>query len=178
VPESTVEKYSKPFLELTLVRHGEAVDPEEKSGLVDFDRPLTERGRQQAQWIGGQISDQFDLIIVSDAVRTRETFSLMARLRSFSVKTHFEPQAYLAGRKTLQKVLLHHIESLGNHVPQKILFVGHNPGISHLLEHLSSCDHGLKTADGSILTINEMDWNVALEAEGLWNLERFLRNPK
>ena len=172
------EKYQKKGLQLTLVRHGEAIDLSEKVGLDDFNRPLSERGCLQARWIGGEISGPFDLIIVSDAVRTRETWNLMASITPHGKNVFFERDAYLASRKALQKVLLRQVEGGGNQHPQRVLFVGHNPGISHLLEYLSGCDHGLKTADGSILTLNEWDWRVAIEAESQWKLSRFLRNPK
>lgn len=175
--DSKKEKPHKSPLELTLVRHGEAIDLGDRAGLIDFDRPLSERGRQQAVWVGGEIAAPFDLILVSDAVRTKETWKLMASVNSLGKMVHFEHDAYLAGRKTLQKVLLRHVEALGDQIPYRILFVGHNPGISHLLEYLSGCDHSLKTADGSILTLYERDWRIALEAENLWKLSRFLHNP-
>ena len=167
------------LLLLTLVRHGEALPLDEMVHRTDFNRPLTDRGRQQARWLGARIHGYgpFEMILVSQALRTTQTWQLMEIAESLGVNPFFEEEAYLAGRKTLQRLIGKLLEKSPEGKPKRILLVGHNPGISHLLEYLSGCDEGLGTADSAILSIKEQDWQVALEGESLWHLSGLIRNP-
>lgn len=57
---------------VTFVRHGNAVPL--SAGGSDHERPLSERGRQQARERGGKIGDpSFDLVLLSPTRRTKET---------------------------------------------------------------------------------------------------------
>lgn len=163
-------------IELVLVRHGEAVSLEEKGLSDDFDRPLTPRGKEQALWAGRELKSDFDLILVSSACRTRETWQIMSSFVACTNPPHFEKSAYLAGRKALRD-LLHKI--IGKQPIKRVLVIGHNPGISHLLQNLSGHDQGLSTADAGVLHLeSSVDWETALHSESLWKLAKYLQNPR
>ena len=61
-------------MQLTLVRHGEAAPPIDG---IDSKRPLTERGRQQAQETAGYLQAQVqpDVFVVSTLLRAQQTLS-------------------------------------------------------------------------------------------------------
>jgi phosphohistidine phosphatase len=76
-------------MELLLWRHAEARD-----GLPDLQRPLTDKGRHQAaalaRWLEPRLPHQ-TRILVSPAVRTRETVAALAR--DFEVAPALAPGA-------------------------------------------------------------------------------------
>ena len=61
-------------MQLTLVRHGEAAPPIDG---IDSKRPLTERGRQQAQETADYLQTQVqpDVFVVSTLLRAQQTLS-------------------------------------------------------------------------------------------------------
>jgi phosphohistidine phosphatase len=63
---------------LSLLRHAKAAQP--LPGQQDFDRPLTERGRNDAAWAGRILAGfKPDLALVSAAQRTRETWDIASQ---------------------------------------------------------------------------------------------------
>jgi phosphohistidine phosphatase len=62
------------------VRHGAAVDQQQSRGS-DFDRPLTEKGRQKMELVGERLQDlaiEADTIVSSPLVRARQTAEILA----------------------------------------------------------------------------------------------------
>jgi len=67
-------------MELVLVRHAEAEDPDGKRIKTDFDRPLTDQGRKQAKNLGKflkKTSLTGSLLIASPLVRAQETAQIL-----------------------------------------------------------------------------------------------------
>ena len=67
-------------IELHLLRHAHAGDPMKWKG-DDFDRPLSAKGRAQAERLGGllaRVGFETDAILTSPKVRARETAELVA----------------------------------------------------------------------------------------------------
>jgi phosphohistidine phosphatase len=63
-------------VDIYLIRHAEAVDPEQAADMSDFDRPLTETGRAQAQQLAKALpvrGANIQRLFVSPLVRTRQT---------------------------------------------------------------------------------------------------------
>jgi phosphohistidine phosphatase len=63
-------------VDIYLIRHAEAVDPEQSGDMSDFDRPLTEIGRAQAQQLAKALpvrGANIQRLFVSPLVRTRQT---------------------------------------------------------------------------------------------------------
>ena len=72
------------FTHLTFIRHGKAVAASDFYGN-DFDRPLTEEGEKavlEANLLLPKFTPPPELILVSTALRTEETFRLLSYLRS------------------------------------------------------------------------------------------------
>ena len=64
---------------LLLVRHGETDWNSERRWQGHTDRPLNERGREQARALGAELSDRpVDAIYSSDLLRARETAEILA----------------------------------------------------------------------------------------------------
>jgi phosphohistidine phosphatase len=120
--------------ELLILRH--AKSDHSDSTLVDFERPLSERGREDAHKIGQWIAQQQlnpDLIVTSPAKRTLQTIR--------RARTHFDndhqihciehQDVYESSHDTLLTVLAQTPQA------RRTLLVGHNPGLESLLTYLT-----------------------------------------
>jgi phosphohistidine phosphatase len=114
--------------ELTLLRHAEAT-PHGKDGEHDADRPLTDHGRLEATAAGDWLRSHgggFDRILCSPSLRTRQTLELALG----QPEAAFEDSIYDATVGTLYDLL----DQNASH--QRVLLVGHNPGIEQLVAFL------------------------------------------
>ena len=85
---------------LILLRHAKSDWPD----VPDRDRPLAKRGRRDAPKIGRWLRDRAylpEIVICSDARRTRQTWDRVARELGGSPSVTFEPRAYAASAMTL-----------------------------------------------------------------------------
>lgn len=110
---------------LTVVRHAKS-DWGEFS-LPDFDRPLNDRGLQDASAMGARLHGRGDrpgLIISSPALRAKTTAALLAKELEYSEEDlQLAPTIYEAPVSALLEV--------AREVPDEIehvMMVGHNPG--------------------------------------------------
>lgn len=120
---------------LLLVRH--AKSSWEEPGVQDFDRPLNERGKQDAPEMAKRIKDKkidIDLFVSSPAKRAKRTAKLFAE--EFDVKKDdivLEEELYLANPSSFKNV----IKDLGKKYDTVALFA-HNPGITELANQLTT----------------------------------------
>ena len=119
---------------LLLLRHAKSDRP---AGLEDFDRPLNAKGRRAAPKMAeAMLARDYlpDAVLVSPALRTRETWQLMAPVLNVSgYKAEFIDQLYLASANRILSVVRH----LGPEA-KAALIVGHNPGIEDIATRLAS----------------------------------------
>lgn len=112
---------------LLLLRH--AKSSRDDDSLPDHDRPLSKRGRRDAEAIAGHLALadlHLDLVLSSTALRTRETLApIQAALKPRRVI--FDHDFYLASATTL----LDHLRRLDEAVVE-VLVVAHNPGLHDL----------------------------------------------
>jgi phosphohistidine phosphatase SixA len=98
----------------------------------DFPRKLTPAGIEHANAIAGWICKNLELpqsILCSPSQRTRETLApLLSRQPSLDAVTHFLPQIYHATLNTLETLLDSAFAEA-----DRVLLVGHNPGLEILL---------------------------------------------
>jgi phosphohistidine phosphatase len=116
---------------ITLFRHAKAEYP--LAGKDDYNRTLAPRGRRNADRMGRFILENNlipDLVIVSGAARTRETYD-RASVHWPSLPTIFTDSIYEASATTI----LTAIEAHGGDL-QNVMVIGHNPGLAVLLHHL------------------------------------------
>jgi phosphohistidine phosphatase len=120
--------------QLLLVRH--AKSGWENPELKDFDRPLNERGKQNAPEMGKRLSEKkwsVDLIISSPAKRALKTARLLAKEINYATDDiDLNHAIYEASIDDLIEVL--HQQS---DTAKSIVMVGHNPGISYFLGFLA-----------------------------------------
>ena len=118
--------------QLILLRHAKSDWPD----VPDRDRPLAKRGRRDAPRIGRWLHEQGyqpDVVVVSAATRTRQTWDLVAPELGGSPAVHFEPRAYAASALTLLY--------LAQELPARYrtaLLIAHNPGLSELAASLAA----------------------------------------
>ena len=117
---------------LILLRHAKSDWPD----VPDRDRPLAKRGRRDAPRIGRWLHAQGyqpDVVVVSAATRTLQTWDLVAPELGGSPAVHFEPRAYAASALTLLY--------LAQELPARYrtaLLIAHNPGLSELAASLAA----------------------------------------
>ncbi|HLK75030.1 MAG TPA: histidine phosphatase family protein, partial [Streptosporangiaceae bacterium] len=117
---------------LILLRHAKSDWPD----VPDRDRPLAKRGRRDAPRIGRWLREQGyrpDVVVVSAATRTRQTWDLVAPELGGSPAVHFEPRAYAASALSL----LYLVQELPDRY-RTALLIAHNPGLSDLATSLAA----------------------------------------
>ena len=132
--------------ELLILRH--AKSDWGTTGIGDFDRPLNGRGKEDAPKVGRWIEHeglQPDYIVSSPAQRARSTVRKVAKQCGYRRSAiDYRPRLYLADLASLFEVLRGAPE-----LAQRVLLVGHNPGLEMLLLHLAG--HVPSPADGKLL---------------------------
>ena len=122
--------------ELILLRHAHA-EPAE-NGLADIDRPLSPHGLAEAEAAGRWLLEQRlvpDRVLCSPARRTRETLEAVLGLTGY-VEQRLDERVYEATPGTLAALVDEHREV------ERLLLVGHNPGLERLVALLSSGQSG------------------------------------
>ncbi|KRE00244.1 phosphoglycerate mutase [Bosea sp. Root381] len=120
---------------LMLLRHAKSNWP---AGTADRDRPLAARGREAAPVMGRYLADELllpDLVLVSPARRTQETWDLVAPMLPEKPASQNEPRIYEAKAHRLLDVVR---ETEGT--VRTLLMIGHNPGFEDLAALLAG--HG------------------------------------
>ncbi|MEE9354908.1 MAG: histidine phosphatase family protein [Methylococcaceae bacterium] len=132
--------------ELLILRHGKS---DWTHQTPDFDRPLNSRGKRNAKQIG-QWLQQHDLepdrIVSSPALRAATTTQRVAKELTEPGSIKLDPRIYEASLNSLL-YLLGEADLYGD----RVLLVGHNPGLDALLEYLAG-QHAPRTADGKLMT--------------------------
>ena len=157
---------------LMLLRHAKT-ETDAPSGQ-DQDRRLDDRGRLDAAAIGGWIGRHPpfpDRVLVSPAVRAHQTWEIArdamleaSKDRAAQPQVEFLPELYGAD----QAQLLRTIRMASASDPQRLLMVGHNPGMHELAITLTgsgdaaakkALDDNLPTAGFAIFDFATDDWN-------------------
>ena len=119
--------------ELLILRHGKS---DWNVDTNDFNRPLNQRGKRNAQRMGEWLNEQKltpDLMISSPAIRALSTAEIVCAAMGLAVDSiQTEKNIYEASLSDLRQVLSHIPDST-----QRLLLVGHNPGFESLLSHLA-----------------------------------------
>lgn len=130
-------------------------------GTADFDRPLNARGQAAAPAMGKRLQaagQQVDIILASKAERVRETMRHLESTWTHGAQVVWETQLYLASVPTL----LEHLSSMDSEW-SRVMLIGHNPGLSELLNHLTGQFVDMPTAAIAILEGPSLSWPDALK---------------
>jgi phosphohistidine phosphatase len=147
---------------LTLLRHAKSGwdDPVSR----DFDRPLNARGKRASETIGHWLRDQnisFDYIAASPAVRVVETIEHVAIGYGETMAPMWDKRAYLASSSALLEIVHEAPET-----SERMLLVGHNPGLEDLILSLVPDQAGDDARDAveekyPTASLVEIDFDVA-----------------
>lgn len=131
--------------ELIIMRHAKS---DWSGSLADFDRPLNPRGENDAPRMGAWLRAEGwlpDHVVSSPARRAEQTVKRVCRALAVDPATiRWEPRIYEAGVGTLLAVLAE------CPVCERVLLVGHNPGLERLSGYL--CPTLPESPDGKLLT--------------------------
>ncbi len=125
--------------------------------MRDFDRPLTGRGRQDSSVIGRFIrkhSIKPDTIISSPAERARETIEIVAKTAKLQGQVRYDERIYDAHAGNLLEVISQISEQFAS-----ALMIGHNPGFSDLVRHLTGEESPMPTAALAQVALDIEQWN-------------------
>lgn len=160
------------MLTLTLIRHAKA----EALADSDSNRILADKGRQDARHLGQlfpRAIKQPDVILVSDARRTTQTYELMTENGLSCDEVLFDNALYHAGADAILTLLQARHE-------QHVMVIGHNPAMAILLNRLVPEEQVQPTMmhfpTGSLAQINFACQNFAdIAFDGSGKLISFLR---
>jgi phosphohistidine phosphatase len=145
-----------------LLRH--AKSSWSNANLLDFERPLNDRGRAAAKRIGGYVARHKlnpDLVLSSPAVRARETADLVLKSAKLQVELRQDERIYEAGPQRLLEVISQIDED-----KKTVLLVGHNPGLEELLQLLTGHEAHMPTAALAKIKIVVKTWDYVLQEKG------------
>ena len=140
---------------LFICRHAEAADP--APGFPDLDRNLTATGIMQARITGNWLQTHYQVqaIMASTARRTRQTAQILAEMVHLLPATIlFEENLYNAHPAKIIQAVLQLPDDVDN-----VVLVGHNPGISMVIEELTGTNPGyLEPANLAVVTFDAGSW--------------------
>lgn len=139
---------------LLVLRH--AKSSWKHADLADHDRPLNKRGKQAAPRVGILLQDEDlvpDLMICSSAERTYRTALLVAKACAYAGKIKKTRNLYLAEPMDYVEVLH---QAADQH--ERVLVVGHNPGLETLIEDLTGEEIVMPTGALAYLKLSLKNW--------------------
>jgi phosphohistidine phosphatase len=165
------------MLRLMLLRH--AKTEKAAPGQRDHPRRLNSRGHKDAPLIGAYIARHElmpDLVLVSGATRTRETWDLVAPELSASPRVTYDERLYDAGPDAILTVVKETPPDV-----RTLMLVGHNPGLHDLarlliasgdVEARERLNEGLPTSGLAVIDFPGKTWRKLHPHGG--RLERFV----
>jgi phosphohistidine phosphatase len=145
---------------LLILRHAKSSWKNEK--LKDIDRPLKHRGEQDAVVIGKVLTMTElipQVILSSPAQRAKQTAELVSAESKFKGELKFVNSFYMGEPENYIKAL--------NELPdeiERVMVVGHNPGLEALLQLLDGKVDSLPTGSLAYLVLGIKHWTELTKA--------------
>ena len=161
-----------PMRRLIVLRH--AKSDQYSDAPTDHDRPINPRGIRSAPLIGAKLAELGwvpQVVVSSDARRTRETWDQMERVLGGEPRVTFTRALYLAGPPEVREAL--------RELPPEIdtaMVIGHNPGWEEVVFELCGIRVRMTTCNAALLEVAADGWSDAM-ARPDWRFEAVLR-PK
>jgi len=133
---------------LCIIRHSKSSWKD--IALDDFDRPLTQKGREDALIMAGKLAElniSPNIIISSPSKRTESTVDIMVTQLRYDKEIIYNRKIYDSNMMNLKNI----IKNLNDNIETAFLF-GHNPGLNMLAEDL--CGFLKNIATTGIVIIN------------------------
>ena len=140
--------------QLLLFRH--AKSSWDDKHLADFDRPLNKRGLATAPFIGELLAQRDllpDEIVSSPAKRAIQTATLFKESSGTEAPIRLEERIYEASPHSLLQ-----IATELNDAHERVIFVGHNPGIEGFIGFLTGSLEPMPTAAVAIIDLEVEVW--------------------
>lgn len=148
---------------LLLMRHAKSSWKNPK--LRDHDRPLSNRGHRDAAFMGEILKEKEllpQIMLASTAVRVSETVAEFVKSSGCTAEIKYQDALYLAEAETYLAAL----RGLPLEV-ERVMLVGHNPGLEGLLQNLTGRIEPLETATVAYISLPIALWSdLAIENEG------------
>ncbi|HSH03157.1 MAG TPA: histidine phosphatase family protein [Anaerolineae bacterium] len=147
---------------LLVMRH--AKSSWSNAGMSDFERPLNNRGQADAPRMGKLLRREDlvpDLIITSTAKRAWQTAEAVAYASGYEEDVREEEKFYLAAPVTYINV----VKKVDDRY-ERVMVVGHNPGISELITVLTGAYEGMPTAAIGVVTLPIDSWSALSRKAG------------
>lgn len=149
---------------LYLMRH--AKSSWSTPGLNDSQRPLNDRGKKAAPFMGKilkKMNEMPELIVTSSAKRACSTAKRIAEKLSYPLKKILnEEKLYMAGRDEFLSV----IAQTGNNI-NKLMLISHNPGITDFANSVSGENiENIPTAGIVRIDFDVNSWDNIKETKG------------
>jgi phosphohistidine phosphatase len=129
-------------MNLYILRHGIATEPNAQGLAKDADRPLTPEGKRKLWQIAEAMAALelgFDLVLSSPYVRARQTAEIIVEALKARKRLEFSDSLTPGGSTKKLVDLLNHLQP----PPESVLLVGHEPYLSGLISLLVSGDASL-----------------------------------
>lgn len=139
---------------LYLVRH--AKSDWSNPSLDDFDRPLNQRGKKNAPFMGKILKKKKikpDLIISSPAYRARETARKIAKKIRYLDEIMYNEHLYEASLKEILEIVTFIEDEY-----DEVFIVGHNPSLNMLAFYLIDFNENIPTTGILEIEFNSQTW--------------------
>jgi phosphohistidine phosphatase len=146
---------------IVVMRHAKA----EQLGPTDLERELSPRGREDAAASGSWLAEQQitpDHVLVSAAVRTRQTWETVAKAAGWSLEPNFDQGLYAAGPDTTFDLVRDTPDEA-----RALLVIGHNPTIAVVAQLLDD-GSGDEAADEEMTAGFPTSAVAVFEYDGAW----------
>lgn len=127
---------------LTLMRH--AKSSWDEPDLSDHERPLNKRGKNAIVVMADRLKMSGyrpDLLVVSTALRARETAKRFAKQYGGTIGLKEEPQLYAASPETYEKII-----RMTDDRVEHLMIVAHNPEMETVVALMAGSDYAMPTA--------------------------------
>ena len=141
---------------LLLMRHAKSSWRDDS--LTDFQRPLNERGQNDAPRVGQWIQESGyrpEVLFSSSSVRTRETASLFLPELDPTPEVSYFDELYHADVPTLTKFI-----QRADAEVQTLMILAHNPGMEQLISLLKGVYEELPTSGLGVFQLDILRWDT------------------
>lgn len=139
---------------LFLLRH--AKSSWDDASLADFDRPLNDRGKSAAPFMGEvMVGREYSpaVIVSSPANRAATTAKLVKDAAGLSGDISFDDRIYEASPNTIRQVISELHDTIDS-----AMVVGHNPGMEDLIRYLTGEVESMPTAALAVIELDIRSW--------------------
>jgi phosphohistidine phosphatase len=149
--------------------------------MPDMERPLNKRGKKDAARMSSLLKDKELVpkeILSSPAVRAKMTAEAVAEKSGFKGKIEYQDNFYLAEPPVYAAAL----KALPDDV-ERVMLIGHNPGLEALVQILSGQIESLPTAAIAYLVVpvkhwSELDGETRAEIIEIWQPHKLKEKSK